>query len=133
MSELEELKARAAERRTVARYDPENTDRSLYKQRIERIEADLDRAIAIAEEQYEVNGLLLQGKDGVVAEFHRGNATLERERDEARADVLALRPFVVCVYEQDNRHPCGDWTLDEEKWCDPCRALADTKSYEQYR
>lgn len=114
MSELEEIKARAAERRkeSVQNGDALYTHRKLFADS----EADLDRAIAIAEERSLAYDAL---KDAADRQRERFQVVLS----EARAAVLALRD---AIKNPDKFVVSGDTRILYTLY-------ADTESFEKYR
>lgn len=129
MSELDDIKARAAERRRVMPLNGVSMNEHGYQG---QAEADLDRAIAMIQNNplvEELAGQLLETlaeRDKLIDERNEAR-TLAQSRyenlveyaeqlEKARAAVLALRDaFKLCV--------AGDYQ----------KVLADTESYEQHR
>lgn len=110
MSELGDIKARAEA--YPCHCGPGNLTLGLHWRWCPQAfkKADLDRAIAIAEDQKRYT-------DRIVDDLKRVADDLQEERDQARADVLMLRE-ALRIY-----------------WPDPARSpvLVDTEHYERYR
>lgn len=109
MSELEQIKARAAERtnhriRVFRRQDvPEDGVRDLFVQLAEA-EADLDRGIQIAEGRKKNNELL-------AADIEATNGRLMQERDMARA----LADKLATVVNMSGMGACGELPQPETR------------------
>lgn len=141
MSELEEIKQRAAERR--ARPTGDN-DRLIMLDNVENqrdeAEVDLGRAIEIAEKNLRAFEDCWSSHQAQKKELNQLSASVKRgdhllmkryrevvgERDQARADVLKLRDEVWGL-DQALHSECGSGPFV------PCQLLTDTESYEQYR
>lgn len=145
MSELNEIKARAAEVEKVmlkARSDRAWTGK-WFDSFVVNIKADLDRAVAIAETRFIIpREAVLTSLDRVIAERDEARrqldaaieerdlaldvqgALFQQDLDEARAAVLTLRDAA------DDMFKHCDVGIGAMKLRD---ALADTESYEQYR
>lgn len=109
MSELEEIKQRAKERLPRRAHAAAYRSFPEYIDLLQQAEADLDRAIAIAEYAWKIY------EDGLQ---HRNE--LEDQLDQARADVLKLR----------DKLDLGHSTACD---CLGCRVRVGIADYEQYR
>lgn len=139
MSELEEIKQQAAERRRPREFHAETMEAEVHRADVmEKLwgqaEADLDHAIEIAEknlrafedcwsshqaQKKELNQLSASVKRGDHLLMERYREVVE-ERDQARADVLKLRAHIA-----EDHWGC--------KYKGYCQLMADTEHYEQYR
>lgn len=123
MSELDDIKARAEERRKIQNPHPELVLPKLK----EEAEADLDRAIAIAEEVLVDRARLEKERAWEISQRNQARADVVKLRDAGKAfdadphDILGT-----CIPGRKGWRPCGT--------CDGMRKLlTDTEHYEQYR
>lgn len=119
-SELEELKARAAERKYACTHRVSELGIQGVMEAGNQAMNDLDRAITIAERTAESYEERLRSVEKRRQKAEAEVTELRRIRDEARAAVLALRDVLQRVPGTQ-----GSATA--------VRMLADTESYEQFR